>query len=102
MTEARIAVKVAPQPKQLRGWKGEAYLYRLSHPVRHGDDRTLTEFVIVSAVVALYSGPETFIFAADKDGEVLSWTELDGSYRGGLSHEIALEGAGYSVAKEGT
>lgn len=56
-----------------------------------------TEFVWVSAVDVPFSGPETYIFASDEDGEILDWEELPGSYRGGLNIERALVGAGYRV-----
>jgi len=75
----------------LAGFQGHAALYRLSKPLeghRH---------VIVSAVVAMFSGPETFIFPATKAGEVTNYGELEGSYRGGLDHRRAIEGAGYRL-----
>jgi hypothetical protein len=81
---------------------GDASLYRVDPPMTYGDlcdeeDKGTTEFVIVSAVNVPFSGPETYIFPADSDGEVVDWLELDGSYRGGLDHEAALRGAGYEV-----
>jgi len=45
----------------------------------------------------MFSGPETYIFPANGNGKVLSFLELEGSYRGGLNHFKALEGAGYVV-----
>ena len=54
-------------------------------------------YVVVSAAVVPFSGPETYIFGANKDGEVTEWGELDGSYRGGLDHDRALKNAGYEV-----
>ena len=59
-----------------------------------------SQYVIVSATVVPYSGPETYIFAAHKAGdifEVTDWMELDGSYRGELNHTKALSNAGYQV-----
>lgn len=58
------------------------------------------EYVIVSAVVVDYSGPETYIFPADSDGKALDMLELPGSYRGDLNHAQALANAGYSVIGE--
>lgn len=55
------------------------------------------KYVIVSAVMAILSGPETFIFPSNKDGDITEFGELNGSYKGGLSHQIALENAGYEV-----
>jgi len=54
-----------------------------------------THYLIVSAVDVPHSGPETFIFPANRSGDVISWLELSGSYRGGLSHIKAIEDAGY-------
>jgi hypothetical protein len=56
-----------------------------------------TDYVAVSAANVPCSGPETYIFRANEDGEVEDWGELEGSYRGGLSHETALGNAGYSI-----
>lgn len=57
----------------------------------------LPEYVIVSAAVVPISGPETYIFAANKNGQVTDWIELPGSFRGALDHERALRNAGYEV-----
>lgn len=73
------------------GSGAEVRCYRLSEPL---DGH---ETVAVSAVVAPFSGPETYIFPCDEAGRITAWGELDGSYRGGLSHVAALEGAGYLV-----
>lgn len=45
----------------------------------------------------MFSGPETYIFPADKTGEIVNWSELDGSFKGGLDHEQALVNAGFEV-----
>jgi hypothetical protein len=55
------------------------------------------EYVRVSAVIAPFSGPETYLFPADSDGEVTDWGELEGSYRGGLDINEALHRAGYDT-----
>jgi hypothetical protein len=81
----------AIEVKQLDGWMGDARLFRLS------GNGPLPEFVVVSATVVMYTGPETYIFASDADGRVEDFMELDGSYRGGLSHAKALKGAGYGI-----
>ena len=80
-------------------------LYRIDPPMvwndpHDGDTGTMkmTNYVVVSAIVAPYSGPETFIFAADADGEVIHWGELKGSMRGTLNPEKALAKAGYKIA----
>ena len=65
-------------------------------PYGEGDDQ-LVEYVIVSAVCDRYAH-ETYIFPCDSSGRVTSWSEMDGSYRGGTDHERALLGLGYEVA----
>ncbi len=85
------------------GFRGTAKLWHLSSPVHFDHEyeegefkpTRATEYVITSAVHAMCSGPETYIFPADRDGEVLSWGELDGSFRGDLDHNRAIEGMGY-------
>lgn len=84
-------MKTAKLVKNLKGYTGKAKLYRVSPPL---DGHRL---VVVSATIAPFTGPETYIFPANKDGEVTNWGELTGSYRGGLSHEKALREAGYEV-----
>lgn len=89
----------------LEGFHGVVHLYRLDPPmqVESYDYETDTSvlgvvpYVVVSAVNVPYSGPETYIFPADESGKVLSWLEMEGSYRGGLDHAEALKGAGYDV-----
>ena len=79
-------------------------LYKVKPPAEYDepwdeDDppASKTSYVVVSAVIADYSGPETYIFPANKKGEVIDWGELEGSYRGGLSHSTALSNAGYEI-----
>ena len=48
-------------------------------------------FVVVSAIRHSLAH-ETYIFPANAAGEVTDWGELPGSYRGGMSHEEALDG----------
>jgi hypothetical protein len=87
--------KTATFIKQLPGWTGDARLYALSKPLaKH-------KYVVVSAVNAMFSGPETYIFGCDEDGENVSYSELKGSFRGGRDHAQALSGAGYTIARAG-
>lgn len=80
-------------------------VYELSEPVTYeayekGEGKYVTKttrFVLVSAATVMMSGPETFIFPADEDGEVVDWAELEGSYKGGLSHAEAIDGAGWEL-----
>lgn len=78
-------------------------VYELSEPVAYesyeGDELVTktTRFVMVSAATVMMSGPETYIFPSDEDGEVVDWGALDGSYKGGLNHAEAIEGAGWEL-----
>jgi hypothetical protein len=51
--------------------------------------------VVTSSAVVMFSGPETYIFAATAEGEIVDWGELDGSMRGVLDHNAAIRNAGY-------
>lgn len=80
--------------------RGNQRLYRCDPPFRAegwGDAPASHEYVVVSAAVVPFSGPETYIFPADAEGNVTDYLELDGSYRGALDHERALANAGYAV-----
>lgn len=89
----------------LPNYKGAANLYRLDPPMvyaewRYEDDTHIEkqyEYVLVSAAVVPFEGPETYIFPADSEGNVTDFSELPGSYRGGLNHKKALRGAGYEM-----
>lgn len=85
-------MKTAKFVRDLDGFTGEARFYELSEPL---DSH---RFVIVSAITVLGT-PETYIFGANPDGSIKGWLELDGSYKGGLDHNKALNGAGYEVTK---
>jgi hypothetical protein len=89
--------KTATFVKQLNG-RGDGRVYRVDPPMVT-DDGDTTEYVWVSAAVAPYTGPETYIFACDHDGNVTDWMELPGSFRGGLDHREALACAGYDIAE---
>lgn len=97
----------------LKGFRGHAALYRVDPPMGDHDwkngaheydacDGTGTcksaPLVIVSAANVMFSGPETYIFPGTEDGEVDSWGELKGSFKGALDHERALANAGYAIA----
>ena len=93
-------MKTATFIKQLDGFNGDARLFKLNPPINESywDEVPKShEYVIVSAVRAMFSGPETYIFPANENGEVTSFGELPGSFRGGLDHEEALNNAGYDV-----
>lgn len=90
------------------GWH-DARLYELSEPIPVGwppfdddepDERPFTNFVIVSAIANAFDhgGPETLSFAADAEGNVLSWADGPGSQRGTTDHERVIRDAGWEIA----
>ena len=85
--------------KRLDGWTGDARLYRLSQPARYGwsdedpGERDHTQYIIVSAVSG-FGGPETYIFPADLEGNVVNWGEMKGSFQGACDHALAIANAG--------
>jgi len=81
--------KTATFVKNLDNFTGDARLYKLDPPMDGN------QYVVVSATIVPFSGPETCIFPSNEDGKVTSWGELYGSFRGGLDHQQALENAGY-------
>jgi hypothetical protein len=96
---ATTSITTATFIRQLPNWRGDARLYRLSQPVRYTDSDATT-YVVVSAVelpavLSQRSDCETYIFPSDDEGEVLAWSELPGSTRGTLFHEVAIEEAGW-------
>lgn len=86
------------------GRLAEQRLYRLDPAylrTSHEDDEpTIVDHVIVSATDVPGSGEETYIFPADKHGEIIKHIEMSGSFRGGLDHDAALAGLGYEVVTE--
>ncbi len=87
--------------KDLEDFTGDARLYKCDPPMvihgRYDEPDGETEYVIASATIAFDTGPETYLFPANSDGEVTGWSELEGSYKGGMNHGKALGGAGYTV-----
>ena len=82
--------------KNLSGpWIGDARLYKLSKSIKFHkfDKEKNTNYIIISSVELLipYNTKETYIFPADSNANILSWTELPGSYRGALDHEKAIK-----------
>lgn len=94
-------MKTAKFIKQIEPAAGDMRLYKLSEPVKVNDwedEPETTEYVAVSAVIAAFTGPETYIFPANGEGKITEWGEMEGSYRGGLNHARALEGLGFVIA----
>lgn len=78
-------------------------LYRLSPPLTHEDwdgSTQVYQYVIASGADAPFSGPETYLFPADANGEISNWGELEGSFRGDIDCDRAIENAGYQVVED--
>ena len=92
--------------RELEGFTGRANLYRVMPPIKDHlyDWENETErqvdfdYIVVSATYAL-GDPETYIFGADANGNILSWRELPGSFKGAIDHNQALAQAGYALAE---
>ena len=72
-------------------------LWNVHPPVRYGCDyenddapEGETAYVVTSATNVMFTGTETYIFPCTETGEILDWSELPGSFRGGLNHERAI------------
>lgn len=55
------------------------------------------KYVITSVSNVQFTGPETFMFAADENGIIINWSELPGSYRGELNHNKCFENINYQI-----
>lgn len=84
----------------------DARVFRLDPPLSRFDD-TVEETVIIDTVVvsaireAFDTGlPETYIFPADEEGNVVDWGELPGSARNVHDVEGVLNKLGYTVVKD--
>ncbi len=94
----------AKEIRKIDGWTADARLFKLSEPVPYGWDwdeentKGLTDYVIISAALVPFSGAETYIFPAKKDGTAIEMLEMPGSFQGGLDHAAAIAGAGWALA----
>lgn len=89
-------MKEATLVKRLTGNRGDQHLWRCKPPMKNYEGKEY-EYVITSAAVAMFTGPETYIFPSDKNGEVTDWGELPGSMRGVMDGNAAIRSAGYTV-----
>lgn len=77
--------------RDLQDTHDNAKLWKLSRPFRPEYSDRSVEYVVSSAVHVL-GIPESVLYSADSNGEVLSWSELPGSFRGDLNHQEAIDG----------
>lgn len=52
--------------------------------VKKGND-----YFVISSVDAVFAGPETLVFPANKDGKITDWSEVVGGH--GMSREEAIQ-----------
>lgn len=78
--------------KNLAGFTGTAYLVKAEKAVvvkDWNDEETCqTQYFVVSGTYAMFSGWEVLVFPADKDGNVLDWSEVAGNR--GVTHDDAI------------
>ena len=99
-------------------FNGTANLYELDEYVKFDDEHDKEDdgfffnHVIVSGVemkealseivsphLPVMNPIETYVFPANKEGTVLNWLELPGSFKGEINHEKALDGFLNSIDK---
>jgi hypothetical protein len=85
--------------KGAKSLNDECRIYELSESVEYAPGKK-TDFVIVTAINGVITGPETHIYPARFDGSVLDWAEMPGSFQGGMDCEEAIRRAGWQVANE--
>ena len=75
-------------------------LYMVNVPVVYDEDKP-TDYIVVSACASAFDTgiPETYIFPSNKHGEIIDWSELEGSFRGSEDHDKALIDGGYTIIK---
>lgn len=85
--------------RSVEGFAGYAELFRLEKPKKR--HCVTFRFIIVSTIDCAFDTnmPETYIFPANSRGEVLSWSELDGSFQGAVDISKALRDGGYEEAR---
>ena len=55
------------------------------------------EYIVTSQSNVMFTGAETYIFPADKDGKIIDYGGLRGSYRGELNHKKCFASIGYCI-----
>jgi hypothetical protein len=85
--------------RSVEGFAGYAELFRLEKP--KNNNYVWFRFIVVSTIKRAFDTgmPETYIFPANSRGEVLSWRELEGSFRGAMDISKALRDGGYEEVR---
>lgn len=90
--------------RQRSGGGADQGLYLMDPPFESMDawsedpeETTRHRYVLASKAYVSWTGPETYLFAADRDGNVTDWAELSGSLRGDYTDEEVFDLSGYEV-----
>lgn len=85
--------------KKADGFAEYAELFRLERPKT--ENGVTFEFIVVPTIKEAFDThrPETYIFPANSNGEVLSWRELKGSFQGAMDISKALRDGGYEEVR---
>lgn len=84
--------------KQIEAANGDMRLYRLKPKSFFLGLFLLFDCFVVVSAVEVFGMPETYIFEANYSGEITNWCELEGSFKGDLDHEKALNNFGYATS----
>lgn len=89
----KVVVKIAKHIRTLDRGIQIIKLYKLT-PALDGYD-----YVVVSAIKRAFdtNRSETFIFGANKKGEIINYSEMGASQRDTTNHEKVLRESGYKV-----
>lgn len=68
-------------------------LYKLEPPFKKA------KYIVISAAHTMDHGPETYIFKSDEEGNILDWSEMEGSFIGDMDHKKALKNIEYTLTK---
>ena len=87
-----MAIKTELVERIEKGPQQVTELHKVSPPIAYGweEPEGEAEYVLFSAVSNAYAN-ETFIFPADKDGNILNWHELHGSHNLGMDIPLAIK-----------
>jgi hypothetical protein len=95
--------KTATFVRTLRGFRGNAELFRLEPPLEGsrwpGETGTGRYAFVVASAARVFGAPETYMFGADEDGRILDWGELPPSQKGTLDIDAVWRDAGYAVVR---
>ena len=85
-------MQVNIRQKGLEGFRGDAWLVSFPKKITIKDYsdkvKLKTKYFVVSRTNTMFTGWETLVFSADKNGKVIDWGEIAGGK--GMTHEDAI------------